>query len=302
MISRISSSHRLDVNKRMIRYIGWLLIQFCIQFCMIVSAKPPLQLANVYPEMPTEALVLSEYWVSEKLDGVRGYWDGTQLLSRQGYRINTPDWFVARLGIEPLDGELWIKRDDFDVVSGIIRANKAIDSEWRQIKFMIFDLPAHTGRFDARIIAMGHRIAQINHDWIIMIPQIKIMTPLLLDQHLEAVIQQKGEGLMLHKGSAYYKEGRTDNLLKLKAVHDQEGTVIGHTEGKGKYVGMMGALLLELDDGTRFKLGTGFTDAQRKSPPHIGARVTFAYNGLTKNGLPRFARFIRVRQEDVIGE
>lgn len=298
MLNYINNPYCLGLNKKIHRLISVILILFC----MIANAKPPLQLANVYPGKQHAESELSEYWVSEKLDGVRGYWDGTQLLSRQGYRIHTPDWFVADLGIEPLDGELWIKRDEFDVVSSIIRANKAIDSEWKQIKFMIFDIPAHPGRFDVRVIEMQQRIKQINHDWIIMIPQIKILTPFLLDQHLKSVVQQKGEGLMLHKGNAYYQAGRTDHLLKLKMAEDQEGTVIGYTEGKGKYIGMMGALLLELENGKHFKLGSGFSDAQRRSPPQIGERVTFAYNGLTKKGLPRFARFLRVRKEDVIQE
>src|SRR5437879_1085254 len=61
------------------------------------------------------------WWMSEKLDGVRAYWDGKQFLSRQGNRYFAPDWFVAGLPLEPLDGELWIGRKQFQRTVSIVR-------------------------------------------------------------------------------------------------------------------------------------------------------------------------------------
>ena len=52
---------------------------------------------------------------------------------------------------------------------------------------------------------------------------------------------------------------------------------------------------MQLPDGRRFRLGSGLTDAQRANPPPIGSLVTYRYNGLTSKGLPRFARFQRLR-------
>jgi DNA ligase-1 len=76
-----------------------------------------------------------------------------------------------------------------------------------------------------------------------------------------------------------------------------EGTVIAHNPGKGKFEGMLGSLTLQLENGIEFKLGTGFSLAQRKTPPPIGSSVTFKYHGFTRNGVPRFASFMRVRRD-----
>jgi DNA ligase-1 len=85
--------------------------------------------------------------------------------------------------------------------------------------------------------------------------------------------------------------------LKLKTYEDAEAVVIAHLPGKGKYQGMMGALLVEMPDQRRFKIGTGFSDAQRADPPPIGSTITYKYFGKTSTQLPRFASFLRVRNE-----
>jgi len=114
---------------------------------------------------------------------------------------------------------------------------------------------------------------------------------------LEEIVRAGGEGLMLHRADALYVTGRSDNLLKLKPLEDAEARVIGYVPGRGKYRGRMGALQVETDDGKRFKIGTGFTDVVRANPPAIGTVITFTYRGLTKNGLPRFAAYLRIREE-----
>ena len=58
-----------------------------------------------------------------------------------------------------------------------------------------------------------------------------------------------------------------------------------------------GALLMRTDSGAQFRIGSGLTDGQRAHPPAIGIRVTYRYNGLTVHGLPRFPRFLRIRDE-----
>ena len=59
---------------------------------------------------------------------------------------------------------------------------------------------------------------------------------------------------------------------------------------------VMGALLVETPSGVRFQLGTGFTDAERREPPPVGAQVTFVYRELTRDGVPRFASYWRRRE------
>lgn len=112
----------------------------------------------------------------------------------------------------------------------------------------------------------------------------------------DAVVRGGGEGLMLHRADAPWLFGRGDALVKLKPWQDAEARVVAHVGGRGKYEGMLGALLVETPEGRRFRLGTGFTDAQRRDPPAVGAAVTYRYRGYTSSGLPRFASFMRVRE------
>jgi DNA ligase 1 len=118
-----------------------------------------------------------------------------------------------------------------------------------------------------------------------------------LRDQLNRIVKNGGEGLMLHLADAPYVTGRSDVLLKLKPLDDTEAKVVEHLAGKGKYTGMMGALRVQMPSGRQFVIGTGFTDAQRKNPPPIGANVTYTYRGFTKTGLPRFASFLRVRAD-----
>ena len=118
-----------------------------------------------------------------------------------------------------------------------------------------------------------------------------------LQSKLKEIVKAGGEGLMLHRADAPYITGRNDALLKLKPLDDAEATVLGYVPGKGKYEGKMGALRVETAEGKRFQIGTGFTDAVRANPPAIGTLVTYTYRGFTKNGLPRFASYWRVREK-----
>lgn len=255
------------------------------------AAHQPM-LATVYQG---EAQI-SEYWVSEKLDGVRGHWDGQALWTRGGYRIRAPAWFLEGWPTTAMDGELWIARGRFDEVSGIVRSTTPADDAWRNVRFMVFDLPAHGGTFDERVAAMA-ALDKLDIAWLGPITQFKVAGADELDQRLDAVVVSGGEGLMLHHQDALYRAGRSQDLLKYKPYEDAEAWVVGYTEGSGKYAGKVGALIVKRDDGRRFRLGSGLSDADRQAPPPIGSWVTYRYNGLTSTGLPRFARYLRIRAE-----
>ena len=256
-------------------------------------APPPLMLAQRY-----EAGVdVRDYWISEKLDGVRGYWDGSRLLTRGGRRIRTPDWYTAGWPHVPLDGELWIGRGRFDEVSGIVRRQQPEDGAWQRVRYMVFDLPAHPGTFDERLAALRDLIGRLRIDWLRPVAQFRLDSSAALEARLADILSAGGEGLMLHRAAALRQARRSEDLLKLKAHDDAEAQVIGHEPGQGRYRGMLGALRVRATDGREFRLGTGFTDAQRRSPPPPGTWVTYRYNGLTATGLPRFARLLRVRDE-----
>lgn len=238
------------------------------------------------------------YLVSEKLDGVRAYWDGKVLRFRSGRPLTAPPWFVAGLPNTPLDGELWIARGQFDRVSGIVRRIVPVDVEWRELRFMVFDLPGAPGVFAERAQHIVQIVKAANQPWLKAVAQQRVPDAAALRALLARVVAQGGEGLILHRADALWLPGRSDAVLKLKPMADEEARVVGHLPGKGRHQGRLGALLLELPDGQRFALGTGFTDAQREAPPAVGALVTYRYRDRTPKGLPRFASFVRVREAE----
>lgn len=271
-------------------------------FCLFITIsnasagnnKPELSLAGIYrPEIN-----INNYWVSEKLDGVRAYWNGNELISRQGNVFDAPDWFTRVLPEVTLDGELWIGRNHFDELSGKVRTLRKNKADWRNIKYMVFDLPGSTRNFNQRLKKLKQLVNKTNATHIQLIKQFKVTSHQALTKVLDETVSAGGEGLMLHLGTSLYQKSRNTNVLKLKKYSDAEAIVIKHLPGKGKYKGMLGSLLVETTDKKRFKVGTGFTDQQRKNPPSIGSTVTYKYYGKTKKGIPRFASFMRIRNND----
>ena len=260
--------------------------------------KPNIQHGVTYHKVAD----ISQYYVSEKLDGIRGYWDGKKLLTRQGNLIHSPSWFTQHWPAFPMDGELWLKRDQFQALLSCVRKQIAVKNKmtscWRKVRFMIFDLPKHPGDFNERVNKMQHLITQVSSPYLAMISQMKFKNLGALDHKLNEVIADHGEGLMLHLVSAYYQTGRSSALMKLKKHQDAEATVIGYTEGKGKYQNQLGAIKVKTSDGIIFKIGSGFSDVQRANPPKVGTVITFKYNGLTNAGVPRFARFWRIKARE----
>ncbi|TVP16371.1 ATP-dependent DNA ligase [Shewanella sp. KCT] len=238
---------------------------------------------------------ISEYLVSEKFDGVRGRWTGERMLTRSGQVIRLPAWFTKGFPTEPLDGELWIARQQFEAISALVRDKDADPERWRAVQFMVFDYPAIDSRFGERYALAIKRYANLS-PFLQIIPQWRIQDSQALNAALDEWVAQGAEGLMLHHQDAHYHAGRNGDLVKLKRYQDAEAKVIAYLPGKGKYLGMMGALEVETSGGIRFKLGTGFSDEQRRHPPAIGSTVTYKYYGLTHNGVPRFASFKRVRE------
>ena len=239
---------------------------------------------------------IRQYWVSEKLDGVRAHWDGKQLRFRSGNPIHAPDWFIAALPPQPLDGELWIARGTFEQLSGIVRRAIPDAAEWRQVRYMVFELPDVPGTFTERIGKLTALVTAAGVPWLHAIEQFRLPDDQALRRKLDAVVRGGGEGLMLHRADAPYETGRSPALLKVTPWLDAEARVVAHLPGKGKHAGRLGALRVAMPDGRQFSIGTGFSDAQRNDPPAIGTLVTYRYRELTRHGLPRFPRFLRVRE------
>lgn len=264
---------------------------------------PALMLANLYSSQ-THKTDLRHYWVSEKYDGVRAYWNGEQFISRQGHIYPAPHWYIKDLPDYPLDGELWLGRGQFDKLSGIVRTQIPSDDDWQSVRFMVFDLPQHEGRFDQRLQALNLlQAAKTLPAWVEVVKQWKVENEEVLLEQLDAFVAKGAEGLMLHDGRSLYIAKRNDDLIKLKPTLDSEGIVLSYVEGKGKYQGKMGSMWVKgivLDEqgntATKtFKIGSGFSDFDRANPPPIGSEITFKYTGLTSTGLPRFVRYWRLK-------
>lgn len=255
----------------------------------VTANTPSILLAETYSNQAD----VTQYLVSEKLDGVRAIWDGQTLRFRSGRAIHAPRWFTNGLPERALDGELWMGRGSFDRLSGAVRREVPDDAEWRQVRYMIFELPGTAGGFRDRVEAIGQLVRQTNVSWLDEIVQFQVVHRSSLQKRFNEIVKAGGEGLMLHRADAAYITGRSDVLLKMKPWDDAEAVVIAQLPGKGKYSGMLGALRVRTADGREFSLGTGFTDTQRRTPPPVGSTVTYRYRDLTPSGLPRFASFLR---------
>ena len=254
--------------------------------------KPELMLAKIFQP----SVEVTDYWISEKLDGVRARWTGHQLISRGGSLLITPDWFIEGFPDKPLDGELWIARGEFQQTVSIIKKQKP-HSGWKKVKFMVFDVPDHPGTFADRLAIMRNMNEQTQSIYLGFIPQYQVNSNEELMLKLKMVTDQGGEGLILHHKAGIYHSGRSNDLLKLKPFTDAEAVVIGYRAGKGHNTGKMGSIKLRTDAGKVFYIGSGFSHQEREKPPAIGSIISYRYQGLTDSGIPRFAVFIRVRDE-----
>ncbi len=238
------------------------------------------------------------FLVSEKLDGVRAIWDGKVLRFRSGRLIAAPPSFLAKLPPASIDGELWLARGQFDALSGIVRKAEPIEAEWQRVIYMAFEMPNGEGGFRERSAALKKIVTAAANPQLRWVEQYQVANEAALRRKLEEVVQQGGEGLVLHRADAPYMTGRNEALQKMKPLADAEAVVIAHLPGKGRHKGKLGALQMRTAEGVEFRLGTGLSDAQRADPPKIGSTVTYIYRDKTPQGKPRFASFLRVKLEE----
>lgn len=269
---------------------------------LMIEQSHTHDLALVLPQSLKDIRQLSanvgDYLMSEKLDGVRAYWDGKQLYFRSGRVINAPEWFTENFPVHAMDGELWMGRAQFERLSGAVRRQQADDAEWRKIQYCLFEYPLAKGDFRQRLQELHILVEKLHIPWLRVIQQEPVKSVEQIEAKLRQLTLQKAEGLVLHLAGAEFQAGRSEFVYKLKPQHDAEAKVIAIQTGQGKYLGMMGALLLETPEGKHFKLGTGFDDELRRNPPQIGTMVTYRYRDWTANGLPKFASFVRIYQAD----
>jgi DNA ligase-1 len=268
------------------RLIKYLYIACALFFSFSAVATPPdLWLLKTYENQD-----ISGWVMSEKLDGVRAYWDGENLLTRSGKIIHAPKWFVKKYPPFAIDGELWTKRGDFANILSIVN-DKTPSDDWHKIKHYIFEVPNARGDLFARLEKVKPYVGNV----ITIIPQIKIIDKKHMLSFLQEIEHKGGEGIVVRDPSKEYIAKRTNSALKVRNFKDDECVVVGYTNGKGKYINMVGALECRFKDKI-IKIGSGLSDDMRKNPPKIGSVITFKYQNLTKNGKPRFPVFLRIRE------
>ncbi|MBS0204974.1 MAG: DNA ligase [Planctomycetes bacterium] len=259
------------------------------------GAEAPVLLAESWDGV----VDVTDWWISEKLDGVRAYWDGSQFLSRLGNLYSAPAWFTAGLPNEPLDGELWLQRKQFQKTVSIVRRKDQSD-HWKQIRFVVFDAPGRKDPFEARIEYLNDVVRQNGPEYAVAHEHARCQGIPHLKSELERVESLGGEGLMLRQPASLYVAGRSSTLLKVKTFYDAEARVVGYQAGAGRHKGRLGALQVMLPDGTEFSVGTGFSDAEREAPPAVGSTITFRYQELSDGGVPRFPSYVGLRKDEPI--
>ncbi len=272
---------------------------FCVLllWCWLAPVGWAAPFAPMLPQVDDQQREIVGWLMSEKLDGVRGYWDGKQLWSKHGVPLHPSPAFVADLPPFPLEGELWGGRGTFEATAGIVR-RQTPDPGWLGLRFAIFDAPAAPGGFAGRIATAKAWFTAHPAAHAFVIPQQPVRDRGQLRRELARVEALGGEGLIVRDPGAPYAAGRSPLVLKVKSWQDAEAVVVGQLPGKGRLTGMLGSLLVEEPDGTRFRIGTGFSDEQRRHPPPPGTVITFRFRGRYSSGIPRFPSFLRVRLDE----
>jgi DNA ligase-1 len=268
------------------------MIKIIVLFSILLSSlfSFEVQKPKVYKEQN-----ITGWYMSEKLDGIRGYWDGKKLYSKNGNEIITPKNFTKNFPPFKLDGELWSKRDDFEFIQSTV-LDKTPSNSWDKITYNIFEVPNAKGDFKSRLEKAKRWFTKYPNKNVNIIKQIKCKDEQHLLKYLDKIVALKGEGVIVKDASKLYHTGRSPYILKVKKAYDMEGIVVEYNYKKNSKI--IKSLQIKLDNGIVFNLGGGLSDKQRLYPPKIGDMITFKYYGFTKNGKPKFASFLRVREEE----
>ncbi|HIP50857.1 MAG TPA: DNA ligase [Campylobacterales bacterium] len=270
--------------------MGRVLLLLLVFVSFAFSEKPSLLLLKSY----NSDINVTNWLVSEKLDGVRAYWDGFKLVSRNGKEFAVPKWFVKDFPPFEIDGELWTSRGDFENIISIVNTQSPHD-RWKEISYQIFEVPNQKGGLLMRLEVLKKWLVKNPNKFINIIPQKTCKGSAHLKELLDEVEAKGAEGLVVRDPNALYIGKRSSKALKVKSFMDDECIVTGYTKGQGKFEGLVGALLCKWNDRT-LKIGSGLSLEERKKPPMLGENITFKYNGLTKYGNPKFPVYLRVRK------
>jgi DNA ligase-1 len=145
------------------------------------------------------------------MDGVRVYWNGTALITKQGNTLSIPVAFTEKLPGVPLDGELWLGRGKFETLIRTVKCG----SGWHDVKFFVFDLPASPETFEYRMNSLK-QLTLPPH--VVVVEFHKCQGIQHLNSMLDNTLSEKGEGLMAVQPLSTYTVGRTPSFLKIEVI------------------------------------------------------------------------------------
>jgi DNA ligase-1 len=159
---------------------------------------------------------VSGWWLSEKYDGCRAFWDGANLRTREAWNvIECPPSLTASLprGLA-LDGELWAGYGTFQQMRVLVQTNRPLDAGWQGVRFMVFDAPTtaavglESRWLAARELARGERVQ--------FVEQHKVRDGAEALREMERIVRAGGEGVVLRRPGHCYSFGRSSCWLKVK--------------------------------------------------------------------------------------
>ena len=235
--------------------------------------------------------------MSEKLDGIRGIWDGKNLYTKKGNKIYAPKKWLKDFPSFALDGELWLDYHSLEKTASVVLDKKPNVKQWSAINYYIFDVPkiCDSCSLLERLEKLQVYLKQNPNQRIKIIPQFFIKNEKNLEEYFEKIVKKGGEGLIL-------RNNLNPNIAyKYKPYDESKCEVVGYVEGKGKNKGKMGSILCKgMIEGREkvIKIGSGFMQKERENPPKLQSIIAYKHNGYTKNGLPKFPVFLKLEYNE----
>jgi len=222
------------------------------------------------------------WWISEKLDGVRAYWNGKKMYFKDGTEMHPPPGFVVDFPPVPLDGELWAGRQNFYEVAKAVKSTEV--EAWRDVKYLVFDTTQSQMKYEERMEFINKYIPA-NHSNISQIDIWRCKSNDDLMYVLAQVEQNGGEGIILRKPQSYYYEQMS--FFKLERYDDDDAMVVENLNDSK-------AMKCRLSNGKEFVLPTPTIDPL-PAPESI---ITFRYLAMSKqDNIPTCTSLLRIRPE-----
>jgi DNA ligase 1 len=202
-----------------------------------------------------------------------------------------------------LDGELYNHelKHDFPRLASIIKRDE-LHPDHTLIQYHVYDV-IHPGGYLSRTERMFSDIKNANLANIVVVSQMIVNNKNELNQAFVDYLSENYEGAMYRSIEGEYENKRSANLLKVKEMDDAEFTIVGVEEGSGKLMGKAGAIILETEDGQKFKakmkgaLDT-LTDYLINFDNYKGKKLTVQFQGRSPDNIPRFPVGVRIRVEE----